>query len=455
MPEPRRGAGGIPRSALHLAVVLVVALAVRVAFIPWHGFAADRVLTPDSSVYLELGRNLAEEGSFGRSPESPAGAVENPSTFEIFRTPGYPAVIAALSRITPYVLPATVCLGVLLDVALVALVYLTARSLVEPGWALAAAAFVAVDLGHVVYANMVMSDALFAFLVGLAACALMYPAASRPLVIPLAAVALTFACAVRPVGTLMFAPAAAMLALRRVAPRRIVAFAMLALAFPVLWTVRNGLGAGFWSVSNALDYNLCLVTAARVEAASTGTTFRDASRALVGAAVRSSPGDDPARRSAAFVRTGLGVLRSHPGATLREAGLSLGEFAFAGERRNLLQLIGLPTAESAAPSIGESVRGGPTRLAAAWAAPRSELLLVAVPAAWNFALWIAATAGSVALARGGRWPELTLLGGLVAYVAAASIAVANGRMRMPVTGVLAVLAVYGIRQFTRARSGAA
>ncbi|MFI5166047.1 MAG: glycosyltransferase family 39 protein [Thermoanaerobaculales bacterium] len=425
-------------------------MVLRLAFFPFHQFAQDHVATPDSGIYLELGRNLAERGMFGRTAATAAASVENPVTFEVFRTPGYPLVIALLGSLTRDVVPALICLGVLLDVATVVLVYLIARTLMEPVWSFIAASLVAVDVGHVVYANMIMSDVLFASLVTVATWLLLSTQTLNWRNTIGSALAFTAAAAVRPVGTLMFAPAAMLLVARRLGPRRVAAFVLVSSIFPGVWILRNGIGVGVWSTSNAMDYNLCLVTAAKVKATVDGLSFREASQRVVQEAVRQSPGSDVENRSVAFRRVGWAVLRSHPFATGREALLSAMEFALAGERRNLLRLIGRPGDERTTGSIGETARGSATIAGAFAIRSTSEIVLVVAQAAWDCGVWLAAIVGGFGLARRGRWPELLLLAGMIAYVAGASLVVANGRMRIPVTGAVAVLAAEGLRLIARA-----
>lgn len=444
IPSPPSGKSIDAPSSRALITVVVIAIALRLAFFPFHRFLPERVFTPDSAAYLELAVNLGEHGAFARSIETARVSVENPVPFEVFRTPGYPLLLALLGWATRAVVPAVICLQVLIDTAMVALVFGMARTLMPPSWALVAGLLAATDIGHLVYTNMVMADTLFAFLLTAALWLLLQSAEKGRLAWPLGVgLIFTLAAAVRPVGTLAFVPGMLFLVRKRVGVRRIGTFALAALAFPAAWVVRNGIGAGVWSVSDAFDYNLCLVAAAKVKAAAEGIPRRESERSLVEQAIRASPGADLARRSAAFRAAGWGVLRSFPATAVRETFASLAEFAFAGERRNLLRLIGHRDGEDTVASIGETARDiGPV---AGTLAHRGgfQLALVFLQIGWNALLWLAAVAGCVGLVRRGRWAELLLFGSMAVYVAGASLVVANARMRMPLVGILAVMAALG------------
>ena len=77
-------------SSTALILVFSTALLVRLFFCAGHQFESQRISTPDSRVYLELARNLSEEGRFVRGE---GFSLENPVEPETFRTPGYPLLV--------------------------------------------------------------------------------------------------------------------------------------------------------------------------------------------------------------------------------------------------------------------------------------------------------------------------------------------------------------------------
>jgi hypothetical protein len=444
--HPRPDETGERTVTARLVLVLVVlALGVRIAFVPCHRFALDRTLTPDSVAYLELARSLTERAVFGRGADAARLSPENPGTIEVFRTPGYPALLAAFTRLNVAPVPAVVSLQILLDVVAVVFAFFLALTMMPPRWASAVGLVLVIDVARVVYANMVMSDVVFTFLIS-GALYLVAGIVGRPgdLRILVAGVALTLATAVRPVGLLAVVPFAVFLGMRKASIRMVALFALTTMAFPLAWTVRNGTSTGQWVVSNAFDYNLCLVAAAKVKARAEGIPRGEAQRVLIDSAVTLSRGGDLAARSAAFRRVGWQTLCRYPGATVREAVWSCLEITLAGERRNLLRLVGDPRGSDTVAAVGETARG-PVASAAALARRDSpEAVLVATQLVWNGLLWAFALVGAVTLARHGRWAELLLFGLTLVVVLVPSLVVANGRMRMPVSAVVALLAIYGL-----------
>ncbi|HVN75819.1 MAG TPA: hypothetical protein VMT19_05835 [Thermoanaerobaculaceae bacterium] len=444
------------RAARRFAAVFALALLLRLTPVPFHRFRPERVVTLDSPLYLELGTNLRERGSFRRTQQDGESAVENPGPVEVFRTPGYPLFLAVFGGSRESGVAEAICTQIVLDALAAALVAALAATVMPAPWAFVAGALAALDPGHIVYANMIMSDTVFAALLIAGVWLLGRPSPRHALAGRIAAgVAFSAAAAVRPVGVLASLAGALFLAVRREERRRFAAFLVTALAFPVAWTVRNGVGAGVWSVSDAGGYNLCVVAGAKVEAAAEGISRGDAERRLIERVVRESPGADSAARSAAFRRVGWEVIRAHPGLACREAVVSAAEFALAGERRNLLRLFGREGGTEASPALGESTRDPRAVVRMVRALGGLESLVVAGQVAWNLLLWLAACVGAFELARRRRWAELVLFVSVIAYETAASLIVAHGRMRLPVVGVLAVLAALGIFRVAGRRRAAA
>jgi len=442
---------GTRRPVRQSVVVVLIALALRLVPVAFHRFHPERVLTLDSPLYLELGWNLREHGAFRRTGPERGAAVENPGAVEVFRTPGYPLLLALLGRTPQRVAVAAICAQIVLDALAAGLIVGIAGTVMPRRWALIAGLLAAVDVGHIVYANLVMSDTVFAALLMAGVWLLVRPTEKRSFSSRLiAGLAFSAAAAVRPVGVMASVAGAVFLVARREDRRRIAVFLLAALAFPVGWTFRNGMGAGVWSVSDAGGYNLCVVAGAKVKAAAEGITRSEAERRLVEQVLRESPGDDSARRSAAFRRVGWQVISAHPSAAAKEAVVSLAEFALAGERRYLLRLFGADTETSA--GVDEGDRNPRAFLSGLARRERVELLVVLGQAGWNLLLWLAAFVGAVQLARRSRWAELLLFATAIGYQTAASFVVAHGRMRVPIVGMLAVMAALGLSRVIRRRN---
>jgi hypothetical protein len=435
----RRGA-----STLFVLLVLLAA-AVRCALVPFHQFLPNRVCTPDSHAYLELAHSLRERGVFGRGAQVAGQSAENPADVETFRTPGYPFLLAGLMHLPAPTIPLVLGLQILLDAVAVALVFLIGCEFVPLRWAFAAGLLQIVDVARVVYSNMVMSDVAFTFLLSLAVWLVVSADVEHPKGrSALAGIALTAATAVRPVGFLVFVPVGVFLLLRKAGTKAIATITVTAIMFPAAWTVRNGVRAGQWTMSSAFDLNLCLVAAAKVKARAEGISRAEAERRLGEAAVASSPGPDLAARSAAFRTVGWRTLRRYPGAAAHELLLSAMEITLAGERRNLLRLLGRPGGSDEVSALGEGPRDPRAMVGALTRGQPSVAALVAVQVVWNAVLLLGAAVGAVELARRRKWAEVGLLVLMLVVVLGPSLVVANGRLRMPVSFVVTLLGVYGV-----------
>jgi hypothetical protein len=433
-----------PGVRTRVVVLILLAVVVRLAVVPFHCFLPSRVTTPDSQAYLELARSLNERGVFGRGAQSETQAPENPTDRETFRTPGYPFLLAVLMRLPVPTIAITVSLQILLDSVAVVVVFLIGCAVLPVRWAFAAGLLQVVDVARVVYSNMVMSDVAFTFLVSIAVWLVVTADVERPGGrSALAGLALTVATAVRPVGILVFVPLAVFLLLRKAGAKAIAALVVVALVFPAAWTVHNGVAAHQWVISSAFDLNLCLVAGAKVKARAEGISRAEAERSLGEAAIAASPGTDLATRSTAFRRLGWGTLWRYPGAAAHELLLSGMEITLAGERRNLLRLLGLPGGADEVGALGEGQRDPAAVIGALLRRKPCEAALVAVQVAWNAVLLLGAAVGAVKLGRRREWAELAMFALMLVVVLGPSLVVANGRLRMPVSFVVTLLAVYG------------
>jgi hypothetical protein len=438
-----------------VVALVLLAIGVRLSLVPFHRFIPNRVCTSDSEAYLELAHSLNERGVFGRGVRVAAHSPENPADLETFRTPGYPSLLAVLMWLPVPTIPLVIGLQILLDTVAVGLVFLIGCRVLPLRWALAAGLVQVVDVARVVYSNMVMSDVAFTFLLSVAVWLVVSTGREHPTGrAALAGLALSAATAVRPVGVLVFVPVGVFLLLRRAGSKAIATLTVAAMIFPVAWTLRNGVRADQWMLSSAFDLNLCLVAAAKVKARAEGISRADAEETLGQAALAASPDPDLAARASAFRAVGWSTLLRYPSAAAHELFLSVMEITLAGERRNLLRLLGHPGGSDEVSALGEGPRGPRAMAGALIRGQPAVAALVVVQLVWNAALLVAATLGAVELARRRKYAELCLFILMLVVVLGPSLVVGNGRLRMPVSFVITLLGVYGVQSvFSRPAQG--
>lgn len=223
----RRGRTGWLVAVLCCGVLLRAGLALWV-----NGTNPAAFMQPDSFGYRQLALNLLQHGVFSRNEAAPF-------EFEVFRTPGYPALLALL-----YFLFGTAQLPVVLVQALLGgltglVVFFIGRRLFSQETGVLAALFASLDMAGIGMANSLMSEVLFGLLLVLGVWLIL-----RSLAVPapgwdavLAGLVLAVAAFVRPLGYYLVPLLASLLlvwhALVRDLRRGIVRVGMLLLA-PVL-----------------------------------------------------------------------------------------------------------------------------------------------------------------------------------------------------------------------------
>jgi 4-amino-4-deoxy-L-arabinose transferase-like glycosyltransferase len=256
MPESTSSFARLPKT-----VCCLLALALVLRLLPWCGGLADsaRFLDPDSHDYLRLAQSLVQSGTYG-TPAQP----------EIFRAPGYPAVLAGLSVVTHQ--PWLVCLlQALLDVGSCALLWRLARRQWGETAATATLFFQACSVVSIVQCCRVLSETGFVFALLVFLNLLLIPAdlsrrrsLLRGAASGLVLAVMTYLRAVAIPFTLL--PVAYLLWRRRFG----TALAMLGTAAVLLapWVVRNARQTGYPHFSsvgavNLYRYNACLLLAER------------------------------------------------------------------------------------------------------------------------------------------------------------------------------------------------
>ena len=138
-----------------LLLVVVCALAARLAYVALVYDGPETLMQPDSAGYLELADGIAERGAFGRVDD----AGFHPETY---RMPGYPAWLAPFRLADDGPLAPVICQAAL-D-ALTCLLIALLASRLEPRLGLAAGLAAAVNPTMITSAAYVLTDSLFLFL---------------------------------------------------------------------------------------------------------------------------------------------------------------------------------------------------------------------------------------------------------------------------------------------------
>jgi len=294
-------ASTIARRAFNgVMLVLLLGLALRVGVLATAGWQdTSRSMVGDSPRYIELGHNLATTGSFGLAGED-SGLVHIPLSqlrdqlgqgpkevapglyAEGFRTPGYPAFLAAFELLglgLMSVLLAQVIVGTLIIALVGWIVWMVTQSVRVT---IAAALLIAINPGSIIECNLILSECLFTFLLTLAIGLLIHARkTSRWPHIVLLGVTIAAAALVRPIAIVMIPLAGLALlmpysrlietAAEIATPRlgRRVAYALLFAAVVGLplagWVVRNQ-AVGFGpKLSTVPDVNAWFYTAAYLD----------------------------------------------------------------------------------------------------------------------------------------------------------------------------------------------
>lgn len=265
--EPRQGSGAQPPGHRTLALIVLLALVLRVAFFlavqPWDAQVLEsRVLVRDALEYHTLAVELLEEGSF--------------ASFGALRTPGYPVLVAVayfLFGVAPW---PVLLLQVFMGAGAVLLLYALAKGLFSRRVALLAAFLYAVEPHTVMYCSTLLTDTLFAFLFLASVVVLLRGLRDKRVwLVAGAGLLLGLATLVRPVVQFFPAVAAAIVVIYAGLKWRfrVLAVASLLAAFVLAispWLYRNHAAYGHASLSSIEGHNLLLYNATYAEVAKTG-----------------------------------------------------------------------------------------------------------------------------------------------------------------------------------------
>ncbi len=434
-----------------LSFLIAVGLSLRLAPALRHGFAFERVATADSQEYLDLSERLRRLGTFTASDE-PTNSLHNPWPYEVFRTPGYPLLLAFLDSRAASLAP-LILLQVLFGGAIVALTFCLANLWFDQQTAAFAGLLMAIDPAHVIYANLVMSDIPFAFAVAAAFLSAADTAARPRLATALTAgLFICMATAIRPIAGLLGIPLSAYVLVAENGTsiantrRRLIAGALLlvSLLFGVAWSVRNERLTGYPGLSNAYSYNAQIVASSKVEARARDLSLETVSQHRLEAAAAALNRLGPQHWGAAMRDASGDVFRRYPLATTIESISALAEMSFGGERRYLLNLLDLGTPEARTTGLADAGRQLHRLTAFLDRTSAIELLFLITQLMLNLTVWVYFSVGLYRLVRQRRWSLVFLVVATLVYFYAASIVVATGRMRIPFTFLLAIVAAAGM-----------
>ncbi len=318
-----------------LYVILLVALVSRAALLAvlWKD-PGDRIYTPDSQDYIQLSDSLEKWGSFERDGRP-----------EIFRTPGYPLLLAFAASWQDSWWRAVLVFQIVLDVALVYLTFLLGWTLVEERVGLIAAALLAIEPVAVASCLRILSDSLYAFLFTLAVLLLVHHLRSnRWWALLIAALMLGAACYVRPVGLAMAMVAVLMVLLvggKQRWKRAVVLASIVALSVRA-WVVRNTLVADYVGFSNFTTDALYYFAAPEVVAETDKIPPEEARAEMKKTGELINIDKTPGQAAAARKQEALRIITEHPWLYVRlHLQGSLGFFLPAVT--DLLHTVGLTT----------------------------------------------------------------------------------------------------------------
>ncbi len=419
-----------------LWIILAGALAVRLAVVAAEWQHPQRAFTPDSAEYHALARTLLQRGQFSRSPAGPP---------ELFRTPGYPLLLAGVYAIAGASVRAVLVVQALLDTTLCYLVYLLGRRVVSQRAGLLAAALQAVSTVAVVSVGRVLSDGPFTVLFTAALLAALRHFRTGQLRSALVLSALlAAACYVRPVGLYFAVAAMVVLACRRRRFRQAMVATACFAACAVPWVVRNGLRADYWGFSTLPVRCVFHYQGPYVIAHSEGITVQAARRRLERRLAESIADRAPSRGDleAAKMSLGMAVLRRHPG-TYAAMHLRGNLMVWAPGEAELLELLGVRIGRRG--TLEVLAKDGLAAAVRHYTRGRSWVLALYIPLA--LLLLGRYLLAGIAAVHHGRWPW-SAAGWLIA-LALAIFTLAPGpfghpRFRVPVMPLLNVATAAGV-----------
>ena len=398
----------------------------------------------DAADYIPLAQGIQHGCGFARFENGHCAGAD------VSRPPGYPFFVAMMPG---------------LRTVLVVQAFLGAALCIWLGWfvstrwgssaGLTAAALLAADIPSIVYGAMIMSEALFQFLLTgaillqLSAIILDELNARTAARVFAAAGLLAGAAMIRPTGIFlpMFAPLPFLLLMKGTNWPCALVFGVLAFAIPIAamlaWTARNQRVAGVNAMSTDSAVTIFYYNAAGVLAYATHRSFDEASTELVHEIGRQGDASaTPAKFTQAMIRQSLKIFAEHPFAALVVTVRGLILVATVPDRNELNELIGTNGGGplGLAPSFDITKRIRRTMKSPALA------ILVLVQLILNLFVWAGVARGLFRIDWNSKIEVacvLIPLGAAFAMLACAASPVAHARFRVPAIPFLAMLAGIG------------
>lgn len=448
-------------TAMWLLLIVLVAVALRLLVLTL-GPASDiqRAIYPDSARYLELANNLIQRGGFGLEAET-SGLVHVPLAQlrrelgqlepitpqglrpEVFRTPGYPAMIALIQWLG-LPLQALLVVQCLISAASALLVYGIARVILKSqGAALLAAAIAAVHPADVIAPASILSEtlAIGLMLLGLW---LAVDLSSRHvhaswiggLMLGLATLVRPIAIAVGPIVALWM-----VLTDRRLKTLGMALVLLAAsLAPPAIWMARNHhVGFGY-RLSSVPHINGLFYTVAYMRITEAGGDHVQDWPATVDTLMQELRSQATADEDVfdTMQRMTRSQITAQPLLYAQVMGRSVVKFFTDHSVNGFFQQMGLPYHPT---GLRDRLLNGEVSLTGMFdLAPDALALVLALGwAGLNVLLSLGALIGAVLLVVRRNWRPLLFLAGLMAYFVFATQANGLERFRLPVLGVEAML----------------
>ena len=437
-----------------LKIILIVAALGRLGVLAGAWNAPQRLLAPDSEDYAELAVSLAADGEFSRDGQP-----------EVFRTPGYPLVLA-LAMAGGESWPLWVALlQIVAGVLAVYLTFLLGWLLWSQRVGLWAAGLQAVNPLSIAADVRVLSDSLYALLLVLAVVLLVHHVKSgRAWPAVASAAVLGASCYIRPVGIVPVLIVLAVLAGRalvRLVRRRgearklgrvffLSAVASLLVIAP--WTLRNHLVGGYPSFSSAAQVNTFHYEAPAVLVRTRGMSLEEARDYLddeLRCALQDVPSPTPGQVAGAKGAVGGEVLRDHPGLWIAMH-LKTSLATLLPGIPSVLEVLGVTTGQRGTLEVLQT--HGLQAAVRHYFGDATWAFWLCLPAiALLMCKYVFVLVGGVRAFRGGAgaWVVLLVVGALI-FVAGPA---ATPRFRVPIAALLSVLAAAGwvalLERFTR------
>jgi len=321
-----------------LKAILLLAAALRVALLVAAWNCPDQLATPDSAGYIELSETLLDRGAFVRN-ELP----------EIFRTPGYPVLLAAGAPFGESGWRVTTLFQIFVDVLLVYLTFLLGSLICDRQTGMWAAALQAVAATALAASLRTLSDGVFAFLMTLSVLLLAHHFRFSQWWSLLSAAGVAAAsCYVRPVGIMFCAVVVVVLLPRKGHFRRAGAFAGVVLLVLAPWVIRNKVTADYTGFSSFAGDSLYLFAAPQVIAETSDMTAQEArqkARFEDNYAQELSLGERTSGQGARQRRTAvMRTMADNPGAYIRIHLTGCGSF-FLPAAGDVLEIAGVTTGQ--------------------------------------------------------------------------------------------------------------